>query len=246
MMHRRKTVWLCLMAVLALGCKRTAADFPPSNLRAIASFNLEFYHNSQANIHVTHEGEIDEVNRMIYLSVPGDADLTCLRPTIELSPWSTCQPKSLQMVNFSHGDSLDYLVTAQSGKTAVYTVKIKKDYIYTKAELIGAYTPELLDANGEPRKAHFATPRDGEKATLKLPDGTDLSALKLHIDISNASYHSTVEISNKADKSAFIPYVDYSYYDLSDSIAFFRVTPEQGKALTYELDIQCYTIVVEE
>lgn len=229
-----------------MGCKRSAADFPPSNLRAIASFNLEFYHNSQANIHVTHEGEIDELNRLIYLSVPADADLTCLRPTIELSPWSTCEPRSLQVVDFSDGDSLDYTVTAQSGKRAVYTVFIKKDYIYTKAELIGAYTPELLDANGEPRKAHFATPRDGEKATLKLPDDTDLSALLLHIDLSNASYHSTVEISNKADKSGFVPYVDYSRYDLSDSIAFFRVTPEQGQALTYELNIQCFTIVVEE
>lgn len=246
MKHSLNIVWLCFVAVFGMSCKRSAADFPPSNLRAIASFTLEFYHNSQANIHVSHEGEIDETNRLIYISVPADADLTCLRPTIELSPWTTCEPKSLQKVDFSHGDSLDYTVTAQSGKKAVYTVFVKKDYVYTKAELIGAYTPELLDMNGEPRKAHFATPRDGEKATLKLPDGTDLSALKLHIDLSNASYHSKVEISNVVDKSVFVPYVDYSYYDLSDSIAFFRVTPEQGQALTYELNIQCYTIVVEE
>ncbi|MBO4519097.1 MAG: hypothetical protein J5704_03570 [Paludibacteraceae bacterium] len=242
MMHRRTFVWLCLVAVLGMGCKRSAADYPLSNLRAIASFNLEFYHNAQANIHVTHEGEIDETNRMIYLSVPADADLTCLRPTIELSPWTTCEPKSLQVVDFSNGDSLDYVVKAQSGKIAVYTVYIKKDYVYTKAELICAYTPDLLDGNGEPRKALFATPKDGEKGTLSLPEGTDVSALRLHIDISNASYHSTIEICTHADKSVFEPYVDYSTYDLSENIAFIRITPEEGKALTYELDITYFTL----
>ena len=45
------------MVVCVTGCKRSATDFPPSNLRAISSFNLEFYHNSQANIHVTHKDE---------------------------------------------------------------------------------------------------------------------------------------------------------------------------------------------
>ena len=234
------------MAVLALGCKRTAADFPPSNLRAIASFNLEFYHNSQANIHVTHEGEIDEVNRMIYLSVPSDADLTCLRPTIELSPWTTCEPKSLQMVNFSRGDSLDYLVTAQSGKTAVYTVKIKKDYVYTKAELYYVYAMDILDYNQEPRRALFTNAKDGEVGKLWLPEGTDVSALRLHIDISNASYHSTVEICTKADKSFFVPYVDNSPYDLSENVAYFRITPEQGKALTYEMDVVYFAVETED
>ena len=240
-MHQRKFLWLCLMAVLWMGCKRSAADFPPSNLRAIASFNLEFYHNSQANIHVTHEGEIDEFNRLIYLSVPADADLTCLCPTIELSPWSTCEPRSLQVVDFSDGDSLDYTVTAQSGKRAVYTVFIKKDYIYTKAELLCVYATDVLDYNGEPRKATFINARDGEQAKLWLPDSTDLSALRLHIDLSNASYHSTVEICTSKDKSSFVPFVDNSKYDLSsDTVAFFRVTPEQGKALTYELNPELF------
>ena len=234
------------MAVMVLGCKRTAADFPPSNLRAIASFDLEFFHNSQANIHVTHEGEIDEVNRMIYLSVPKDADLTCLRPTIELSPWTTCEPKSLQIVDFSHGDSLDYLVTAQSGKTAVYTVKIQKDYVYTKAELYYVYAMDILDYNEEPRRALFTNAKDGEVGKLWLPEGTDVSALRLHIDISNASYHSTVEICTKADKSDFVPYVDNSHYDLSENIAYFRITPEQGTALTYEMDIVYFAVETEE
>jgi len=245
MKHQLTMVWLCLVAVLGIGCKRSAADFPPSNLRAIASFNLEFYHNAQANIHVTHEGEIDETNRLIYLHVPADADLTCFRPTIELSPWTTCEPKSLQTVDFSQGDSLDYTVKAQSGKIAVYTVYIKKDYVYTKAELLALYTPELLDGNGEPRKALFATPRDGEKGTLKLPEGTDVSALRIHIDLSGASWHSTVEICTAADKSAFVPYVDDAVYDLSENIAFIRVTPEEGKALTYELDIVYFPVETE-
>ena len=244
MMRKLKFLWLPLIVMLSVGCERSAADYPLSNLRAIASFTLEFYHNSQANIHVSHEGEIDETNRLIYIHVPADADLTCLRPTIELSPWTTCEPKSLQMVDFSNGDSLDYTVKAQSGKIAVYTVYAIKDYIYTKAELIGVYTPDLLDGYGEPRRAHFATPRDGEKATLKLPEGTDVTNLRLHIDISNASYHSTVEICPAADKSAFVPYVDNEYYDLSESIAFFRITPEQGQALTYELDIEYFDIPV--
>ncbi len=245
MKHPLNIVWLCFVAVFSISCKRSAADFPPSNLRAIASFTLEFYHNSQANIHVSHEGEIDETNRLIYISVPADADLTCLRPTIELSPWTTCEPKSLQKVDFSHGDSLDYTVTAQSGKKAFYTVFVKKDYVYTKAELLALYTPDLLDGNGEPRKALFANAKDGEKATLKLPEGTDVSDLRIHIDLSNASYHSAVEICTTADKSVFVPYKDNSGYNLSENIAFFRVTPEEGKALTYELDIEYFTVETE-
>lgn len=241
MTNRQKILWLLLVLALGWGCKRSAAEYPLSNLRAISSFNLEFYHNSQANIHVTHEGEINETDRMIYVSVPADADLSCLRPTIELSPWTTCEPKSLQTVDFSNGDSLDYTVTAQSGKIAVYTVYIKKDYKYTQAELLYAYTPDLLDGNGEPRKALFATPRNGEKGVLSLPEGTEVSALRLHLDISNASYHSTIEICTHSDKSIFVPYVDYGTYDLSENVAFIRITPEEGKALTYEMDIVYFT-----
>jgi len=247
MKHQLKMLSLCLMVVCVTSCKKSATDFPPSNLRAISSFNLEFYHNSQANIHVTHEGEIDEVNKLIYLSVPSDADLTCLCPTIELSPWTTCEPKSLQVVDFSLGDSLDYTVKAQSGKIAVYTVYIKKDYAYTKAELLYVYATDVLDWNGEARKALFSNAKDGEVGKLWLPEGTDVSALRLHIDLSNASYHSTVEISTTADKSDFVPFVDNSCYDLStDSIAFFRISPEQGKALTYELDLEFFEVTEEE
>lgn len=245
-MQRQKLLWLSLVLIAFLGisCERPASDFPLSNMRAIASFTLEFYHNSQANIHVSHEGEIDETNRMIYLSVPADADLSCLRPTIELSPWTTCNPKSLQIVDFSKGDSLDYVVTAQSGKQAVYTVFIKKDYIYTKAELLAVYTPDFLDVKNEPRKAVFMNAKNGEKAKLSLPEGTDTSNLRLHIDLSNASYHSTVEICTLADKSVFVPYIDNECHDISSDVAFIRVTPEQGAAITYELNIEYF--VAEE
>lgn len=59
-----------------LGCSKAIEDYPKFNLREIAYFAFDYYHNSENNIFIQHAGVIDETNRYITVSVPTDADLT--------------------------------------------------------------------------------------------------------------------------------------------------------------------------
>lgn len=234
----RNLVELLVLAVTLAGCSKSMDDYPLSNLRAISSFTLEFYHNADANIFIQHAGVIDETGKVIRLSVPADADLSQLCPTIQLSPWSTVSPGSLEKVDFSKGDSLDYVVRAQSGKQAVYTVYITRDYIYEKAELMAAYATDLLDEHQEPRRCTYSSFAEGAQAKLWVPDGTDLSHIRIYLDLSNASHHSTIEVSESGDKTGFRAFTNNTEMDFSHGFVFIRVTSESGKAITYQLNVE--------
>ncbi len=234
----RNLVRLSVLVITLVGCSKSMDDYPLSNLRAISSFTLEFYHNAEANIFVQHVGTIDEANKVIHLSVPVDADLCHLCPTIQLSPWATITPRSLEIVDFSRGDSLDYMVSAQSGKQAVYTVHITRDYIYDKAELLAVYAMDLLDDHQEPRRCTYASFAEGAQSKLWVPVDTDLSHVRIYLDLSNASRRSTIEVCESGDKTSFREFANNTEMDFRNGFVFIRITSESGKAITYQLYVE--------
>lgn len=223
---------LVLLFVLG-GCKKTIDDYPLSNLRAISHFSVETYHNTAANIFTIHDGVIDEANKTIVVDLPYDADLAHLRPTIELSPWSKVSPASLQEVDFSQGDSLDYVVTAQSGKRAVYTVYITRNFVYKDAEIYGVYLTDLKDDTGETRYTRFTT----TEANLWIPASEDRSALITHIDLSYASHRATIEVDESGVGTNYRTFTNDTAIDYSSNIIKFRVTAENRTCKEFTLTI---------
>jgi len=113
-----------------LGCQREndINVLPPSNLRSIVSFNLYRY-NNPLNLFSSVYGTVDETNKIITLkftpgSYPNLDSLRSLKPQIYIAPWATVSPDNLEYVDL-RPDTVEYTVTAQSGKKAVYSI-VKK------------------------------------------------------------------------------------------------------------------------
>ncbi len=129
---RRLRIYLgVLLGLMFLqGCDREndINTLPPSNLRTIVSFNL-YRFNNPLNLFSSVYGTIDEANKIITLrftpgSYPNLDSLRSLRPQIYIAPWATVSPDNLQPVDL-RPDTVEFTVTAQSGKKAVYAV-VKK------------------------------------------------------------------------------------------------------------------------
>lgn len=123
-MKRNLCIFLLGALFVLAGCERDDAfETPPSNLRSITYFRLQPYHN-EGKIPTTFNGSINETDKTITLKVPSNLDLTALRPEVLITPWSTVSPLSLEPVDFSGPEPVEYTVTAESGKYSVYEIII--------------------------------------------------------------------------------------------------------------------------
>jgi len=235
MKHLFKLMSVLLISVLLAGCSKTMDEYPLANLRAISDFEFEYYHNSDCNIYVHQVGEVDETNRSITVSVPTDADLTHLKPTIKLSPWTTCSPKTLEAVDFT--SPVDYTVTAQSGKIAVYTVYVTADYIYQNADLFRFYLLDILNDNNESMYVTNNDFSDGAVINVEVPKGTDLSSQHTHIDLSPASTRAVLEICESGDDVNYKAFTDGDVVDYRIAPVIFRITAEKGLVKRYMINV---------
>ncbi|MDD4589854.1 MAG: hypothetical protein PHG06_05405 [Parabacteroides sp.] len=235
MKHLFKLIRVLLISVSIAGCSKTMDDYPSANLRAISAFEFEYYHNSDCNIHILHEGEVDETNRIITISVPTDADLTHLRPTITLSPWTTCSPKTLEAMDFT--SPVDYTVTAQSGKIAVYTVHVTTEYIYKNADLFRFYLLDITNDNGEPMYVTNNVYNDGAVINVKVPKGTDISSQHTHLSLSPASMRATLEICESGNDVNYKTFTDGDAVDYRIAPVIFRITAEGGLVNRYKINV---------
>lgn len=230
-----KKVFILLSCLLLLfeGCSKDIDDFPKSNLRAISKFTIQPYLNGANHIFVEHQGKIDEVNKEIQVSLPAEADLKGLRPNIELSPWTTVSPGNLTPIDFDR--PVELTVTAESGKTAVYTVKVTQDYLYTYAELYSVTLPDLKDSKGIPLYGTFANYNDNVETKINVPEGTDLTQLKLQIDPTAGTRHATYEVSEDEGRS-YQPFSGTGIVNCSQTVIF-KITSQSGKSVRYKVSI---------
>lgn len=223
--------------LLFSGCAKDINDFPASNLRSISSFAFEPYHNAKNNIVIRHEGVIDQANKIIKVQLPPDVILTQLRPKIELSPWTTVSPRSLEYVDFVK-DTVDFVVTAESGKQAVYSVVKELNFVYNKAEIYSIVFPEIPDKDGEPTRFSFPNFNNGVTITSVLPQGNDLTRLLVSLDLSPASKGCAIQISENG--TDYRPFVSPSVVDFTHQVTF-RATSQSGNTVTYYINLTIQT-----
>ena len=127
-MRKSKFYLSILLGFLLLqGCTRDndINVLPPSNLRSITAFTL-YRFNNPLFMFASVYGTIDETNKIITLKFPANSysRLDSLRAQIFVAPWATVSPNNLEYIDL-RPDTVEFTVTAQSGKKAVYAV-VKK------------------------------------------------------------------------------------------------------------------------
>jgi lysophospholipase L1-like esterase len=97
---------------------------------AVADIDSVIFYNASNSsndiLSVSVKGQIgveeDSVNKVFGITMPTGTDLTKLAPIITVSLKATVTPTSGQVVDFSKG-AVNYTVTSENGKTAVWSVK---------------------------------------------------------------------------------------------------------------------------
>lgn len=226
-------ILLFLTSVIFLySCTKDIGDYPKSNLRAITAFSFEPYHNNANNIFVKHEGVIDQTNKIITVHLPTDVVLTNLKPSIKLSPWTTVSPGNLEYIDFTK-DTVDFLVKAESGKQAVYSVVKKLDYVYTKAELYSVSFPEIMEAN-VPLRRVFPNYNNNTLINITVANTIPLNAILTKLELSPASRGSTIEISDNGSENNYRPFTSPDIVNFTNRVSF-RIRSQSGATVNYRV-----------
>lgn len=244
---KRKLLFL-LVLLSCVACKKKMSDYPLSNMREIATFEVKYYHNVKANIVITHTGTINQTERTIEIHLPVDADLKHICPFMNVSPKTIVTPASLEEVDFSNGP-VEYVVTAESGKKAYYIATAYTDFIYEDASMLRLYlmnipadTTHTIDPE-EPTSGFSARPEsylDGAKIQALLPHGSgyDLSGQATYLDMTASSHGCTVEVSEAGDESDYRPFVNKDVVDYTSGNVIFKVTSQSGKVVRYHAEVR--------
>jgi hypothetical protein len=218
--------------VLLWGCQRETdiTQIAPSNLRSIVSFALNPYHNP-GNVTLKFSGVINESTKIISIKLPSGIKLDSIRPEIIISPWATVSPNSLDYVDL-RPDTVEFTVTAQSGKKAVYALVKDLTYKFSNSTMYALNFTDITDpATGSPFRVSFAT---GLTKSITLPVGTDKTNLNVDIELSPDSYNSTITVY-EVNTTTYRPFSNPVNFDISDQKTLkanqvkFRVTSEDGK-----------------
>lgn len=233
---KMKQIFFLIIAIIHLTCcSESIEDFPKSNLRAISSFTFEPYHNAENNIVIQHVGKIDEVNKIIKVHLPSDVILTNLRPKIVLSPWTTVNPASLEYVDFVK-DTVDFTVTAQSGKKAVYSVVRVLDFVYSSAELYSISFPEILNEQNEPIRFTYSSFTNNTTISAKIPADYSIGNLLVRLEFSPASRGCRVEVSEDGLETSYRTFSNDQTVNFTNRVSF-RVTSQSGSKINYRINV---------
>ena len=199
---KKKSGFIILWVFILSACTQPNEFTPNFGMRTITKFEVQPA-NNPANISVSHIGIINEQNRTITISLPKSADLSNIKPTIQVAPYASVSPASLESVDMS--DTIEYVVTAQNGKKAYYTLICKKDFLYSGATLMYVTLKNVLD-NEVPIQIRF----DKSTAMYELPTDTDLSNIQIEVSPDPYSQHATYYVNNKV--TDFSEPIDFNQY----------------------------------
>lgn len=182
------------------GCKKGGGSDQPalSSAKEITYFALEEFQPPLL-------GEIDQVGKLIRLTVPEGTDITALSPVISVSAKANVSPASGETTNFNGGRN--YKVTAEDGTVEVYFVQVNS--LANENTLMKFDFPELFVKGVV----------SDHTVTFEFLYGTDLTNLK-----------ATVEIS----PGASLNFDPASPLDLT-SLSKVEVTSEFGQTRVYDV-----------
>ncbi|MEO1486013.1 MAG: DUF5018 domain-containing protein [Bacteroidota bacterium] len=182
-----------------------------SSAKEIISFVFKGGYNNGIDEDI--KATIDNEDNTIMATLPSDADLTSLKPTLTLSEKATVNPKDKAEVDFS--DDVAYTVTAEDGSTQEYVVSVSKPKSGAKEIISFVF---LANDNGSLVNDVMAT-IDKDKKTIiaQIPSGTIIKELKPSISIST---NATINPKTKAG------------IDFNDEVVY-TVTAEDGSKMAY-------------
>lgn len=216
-------ILLSMMTLVFFGCGESSMDDEPkSNIRSIMSFIIKPAPNA-GNVQTQHQGVIDETNKTITIKLPQHLDLTAVRPSIIAGPWATVYPQNLEAVDFT-ADIIEYTVTAQSGKQAVYTVIKDMSYRYSQAQIYALSFPAIIDSEtGEPVRA-LAVESD-KTIRVEVPKGTDVTHLTPLLELSPDSYNAVFTQSWNTPQ------------DFTDPVSYTLTSEDGNKTVKYTVTV---------
>ena len=184
------------------GCEQSEESKPAEEKPLeITSFRFE-------QLDPTVEAEIDSVNKEIHASIPRAVNIKRLTPTIEYIDGAELSPPSGYAYDFS--SPLDFTLT-----------KDERSVTYT------AYVDTALSDDNQLKRVQF--PKlyvnqsvDNKEITVKVPFGTDLSQVEMHLEV---GAYARVEPASD------------TVMDLSQPVEI-TVTSESGKENTYTLMVE--------
>lgn len=216
-------ILLIMMALAFYACGSDSVDDEPkSNIRSIVSFIIKPAPNA-GNVQIQHQGIIDEADKTITIKLPQHLDLTAIRPSIITGPWSTVYPGNLSAVDFT-ADVIEYTVTAQSGKQAVYTIVKDMTFRYSKAQIYALSFPSVIDPKtGEPVRALAV--ESAKTIRVEVPQGTDVTYLTPLLELSPDSYN-----------AVFAQPWDVPQ-DFTNPVSFTLTSEDGSKTVTYTVTV---------
>lgn len=185
----------------------TVTVAPPQDANSITSFEFE-------NLA---EGDIDEDDRTITVTVPNGTSLSSLRPTIE-HEGESISPSSGTSRSFS--SPVTYTVTARDGSRRAYVVTVNESP-YSSAKRITAFSfPSLAGATGDINESD-------KTIEVTVPYGTSLRSLTPSIT------HTGEAISPASGSTrSFSSAVTYTVTAEDGSTQAYRVTVSVGSSRT--------------
>ena len=231
-------VVLFCISLFIIGCERdnNINDLPPSNLRSIVKLVLNPYQNA-GNVTVKFTATIDESSKIITLKLPKNIRLDSIRPEIVFSPWATLSPMNLEPIDLTK-DTVEYTVTAESGKKAVYALVKDMTYVFTNSVIYSISFPEVFNSTtGNPVRGTFWSKFS---LGLKVPSGTNKTAINTNIELSGDSYNSVIEVSEDGidgDNTRYRPFSNPVNYT---NRVIFKSTSEDGKKITQDTITSVY------
>jgi len=229
-------VVLFCISLFIIGCERdnNINDLPPSNLRSIVRLVLNPYQNA-GNVTVKFTATIDESSKIITLKLPKNLRLDSIRPELVFSPWATLSPMNLEPIDLTK-DTVEYTVTAESGKKAIYAVVKDMTYVFTNSVIYSISFPEVFDATtGNPVRSTFWS--GIYSFGMKVPVGTNKTAINTNLEMSGDSYNAVISVSEDGNGTTFRPFSNPVNYSKK---VIFKSTSEDGKKITQDTITSVY------
>ena len=235
MKKRTNYLSIALCIVLLWGCQRETdiTQIAPSNLRSIVGFSLNPYHNP-GNVTYKFSGVIDESKKIITLKLPSGIKLDSIRPEMIISPWASVSPNSLDYVDL-RPDTVEFTVTAQSGKKAVYGLVKDLTYKFSNCQLFALNFTDIINpTTSSAYRLVCGLNLPTQTLTITLPQGTDKTNLNVDLELSPDSYNSTITVY-EVNTTTYRPFSNPVNFNISDKVTLktnqvkFKVTSEDGK-----------------
>ncbi|WP_396590953.1 leucine-rich repeat domain-containing protein [Allomuricauda sp. R78024] len=214
----KKSTLLMLLSALCLtmaSCSKDKDDEFEDNIKVITSFVFLATDNDALSEDV--KADVDRSEQTITAEVPSGTNITSLRPTIGFSEDAEVSPKQKVAKDFS--EPIEYKITAQDGTERIYDVTVTVGKSDAKTITSFQFLTKDNETLSEDVKAEID--EEAKTITAEMPFGTDVTALK-----------PVIEISEKAGAAPGIK----ETVDFSEAVTY-KIMAEDGSEVEYVVSI---------